>query len=97
LATWVCAGLLGVIVGLALAKYAQAWSGLAAHPGAITGAVVVFLGVGLALAAAGRYRTRGGSRAIGILAALLVALPGWLALTIIAVAGWEWPPARPGG
>ena len=102
LGAWVGAALVGIVGGLGIAKYAQAWAGATLHPAALVGAVVVILSVGLAAVASGRYLQRAANlahpgtppRSLATLGLVLVTLLAWLALAIIAFAGWEFPPAR---
>ena len=99
LAAWVGVALLGILGGLGIAKYSQAWARSIAHPAAILGGLLILASVGVALVACARYfdRTvplpRSRSRALVVLSLLLVIGTGWAALSIVAFAGWEWPVA----
>ncbi len=101
-AAWVAVALLGIGLGMAVAKYAQAWARSTVHPAALLGSGVVLGSVLLVLLAAGRHlqlsallATSGRAGAVVGLAAALVLLLGWVALAMIWAAGWEWPPAPP--
>ena len=91
-------------MGLALAKYAQAWAASPVHPGALLGVVMVLVSLTLAFIATRRYLDRGlapdrapaFSRALASLALLLVNLFACGALVIILFAGWEFPPGAAG-
>jgi len=104
LGAWVCAALLGVALGLGVAKYAQAWARTAFHPTAILGALMVLISVGVTLAATTRYLDRAARlayprvppRMLATFGLVLVSLLAWIALAIIAFAGWEFPPTRQG-
>ena len=103
LPAWVCASLLGVLSGVVLAKYGQAWGHDTWHPAAVWGALVVVASVTLTLLAAARYLVagagdlapHGNARLLGILSAAMVLAVGWAALSVIVFAGWEFPPMRP--
>jgi hypothetical protein len=99
LAAWVCASLLGLALGLGVAKYSQAWAGNALHPGAAAGTLIVVVSVALTVVAAARYAaaSAGGhpSRVLATLGTVLVVMLAWIALAVISFAGWEFPPPRP--
>jgi hypothetical protein len=100
LATWSIVALLGVALGVALAKYSQAWSRDVLHPGATLGTAMIVISLGLALAAGVRYWAqavdplsgRRASRALTVLSALLVISLAWAGLNIVWLAGWALPP-----
>jgi len=103
LAAWVCASLLGLALGLGIAKYSQAWAEHALHPGAAAGTLIVVVSVALTMVAAARYAAsdagghlhRRSSRALAILGTMLVVMLAWISLAVIYFAGWEFPPSRP--
>ncbi len=69
LASWVGASLLGILLGLGVAKYAQAWAGSVLHPAAVGGAAVVLASALLSLVAVARYlQWRAFGAALGVLA-----------------------------
>jgi hypothetical protein len=102
LTAWVTVSLVGVVLGLALAKYAQAWARDVLHPGAVWGVFIILASVGLTLVAGSRYiarevglvEARRASRALVTLSTLLVLALAWAALNIVWLAGWAFPPAR---
>ena len=91
LATWALTSLVGVVVGLGVAKYAQVWAQDMRHPGAAAGALIIINSVTLTVVAASRYSgpdadapcARRPSRALAMLSSGLVAGAGWTALMII--------------
>ncbi len=103
LASWVGASLLGILLGLGVAKYAQAWAGSVLHPAAVGGAAVVLASALLSLVAVARYLQRRArsaqpweySPALAVLSLFVIILLAWIALAIIAFAGWEFPPRHP--
>lgn len=103
LAAWIATSLLGVALGLGLAKYSQAWAQDLLHPGAVWGAMVVLASVAIALLASVRYMARGAglvtarraSRALATLSMVLVTGLAWVALNIIWLGGWELPAGHP--
>jgi hypothetical protein len=103
-AVWLCVSLLGVMLGLALAKFSQAWGGYLLHPGAVWGAGVIVISVALGLIAAMRYRLlaagrlppRWSAQAQARLAGMVVLMLAWAALNLILFAGWEAPPPQSG-
>jgi hypothetical protein len=100
LALWLCASLIGIMLGVALAKFAQAWSDTAVHPAVVSGAVAVVASAVLGIAAVRRYLGSPSNRPpearlLAYLSLLLVLALGWAGLAIIALAGWEIPsPSR---
>ncbi len=103
LAAWMLVSLVGLALGLGLAKYSQAWAGDVFPHGAILGSLVVFTSIAISLTAsvhfmllsAGLAPSRKLSRFLAILSISMVFQLGWAALSIIAFAGWEFPPERP--
>ena len=100
LATWSIVALLGVALGVALAKYSQAWARDTLHPGAALGAAMIVVSLCLVVTAAFRYLARDvgllsplrASRALAVLSMLLVVALAWAGLSILGLAGWAFPP-----
>ncbi len=90
-ASWVRTALLGIALGLAVAKYSQALVGEAVHGGATMGAVMVVISVALTLMTAFRSQQAGVPSGIVLLGASLIGLFGWVALAIIIFAGPDLP------
>ena len=99
LGVWVLISLVGTLLGLAIAKYSQAWAQDALHPGVAVGALIVIDSVALTLLAGTRYEIRRldlldrrrPSRLLMVLSVSLIVGLGWAALAIICFAGWEVP------
>jgi len=102
LAAWVCASLLGLALGLGIAKYSQAWAEHALHPGAAAGTLIVVMSIALTVVAA-RYAASGAgghvhrqfSQALAVLGTMLVVMLAWISLAVIYSVGGELPPPRP--
>ncbi len=99
LAAWVATSLLGVLLGVVLAKYGQAWAADAWHPSAAWGAVIVALSVLLVVVAGYRYvatrrhpRLTRSEHLLLTLATTVVMALAWAALAVIVFAGSELPP-----
>ena len=100
LASWVGASLLGILLGLGVAKYAQAWAGSVFQPAAAGGAAIVLASALLCLVAIARYLQRRArseqpweySPALAVLSLFVIILLALIALVIIVFAGWEFPP-----
>jgi hypothetical protein len=102
LAAWTVAALLGIVLGLGLAKHGQFWGEDPLHPAAFVGTGIIGLSITLSLVAAARCAplavkpgTRGrGAGVLVWLSLLLVLAVAWSALSIIWFAGWELPTSR---
>ncbi len=100
LAAWVGTSLLGLVLGLGLAKYSQAWAEDTFDPAAVLGALVVVMSTILAWVAGVRYLVWApgsgtASRALFVLSLTIVVALCWAALAIIAFAGWDFPRQEP--
>ena len=102
LAAWVRTSLLGILLGLGLAKYAQARVGDALHTAALVGTVVVAASAALTAVAAHRYLVWGtcsprrypAARPLVSLSLFVVVVLAWLALALIWAAGPDALPAQ---
>ena len=100
---WTGAAIVGIGLGLGLAKYAQAWAQDTFHLGAVWGSACVVVSLVLGLFAAARYlqasaqlqASRRTAVVLSVLSVLLLASLAWAAFNVIWLAGWQLPPTRP--
>jgi hypothetical protein len=103
LAAWTGAALVGIGLGLGLAKYAQAWAQDSFHVGAVWGSACIAVSLALGLLAVGRYlaasarldSARPTVVLLSVLSGLLLVSLAWAAGSVIWLAGWQLPPVGP--
>jgi ABC-type dipeptide/oligopeptide/nickel transport system permease component len=103
LAAWTITSLLGIVLGLLLAKYGQLWGDDLLHPSTFVGTAIIGVSVAITLVAIVRQAQSAAQdspsgRRAGLLvwlSLLLVLAVAWSALSIVWLAGWELPPGRP--
>lgn len=92
LGVWVCVSILGIVLGLTVASLAQVWARSVLVPGAVLGALLVVVSLGVTVVATGRYLWRGAlpplgrrdsSRALANMSAFIVGMLAWTALAVI--------------